>query len=100
MFQHRSQKTAIIKCVSLNWGTFINVSLQIQSFTVAGTSNELILKQIHSNTLKYLAMEQIFKTELSDPKLGFPTTVLLVYNLYCNIGWDKVGPTSAFCLLS
>lgn len=91
MFQHSSQKTAIIRCVSLNCGTFINLSLQIQSVTLTGTSNEIILKQTHSNTLKPLAMGQIFKTELSVPKLGFQTIVLLVYNLILQY---KVGQQS------
>lgn len=91
MFQQSSQNTAIIRYVSLNCSRFINMSLQIQSVTLAGTSNEMILKQIHSNTLKSLAMGQILKTELSAPKSGFPTIVLLVYDLILQY---KVGQQS------
>ena len=67
------------------------MALQIQSVTLAGTSNEITLKQIYSNTFESLALGQVFKTELSAPKLGFPTIVLLVYNLVLQY---KVGQHS------
>lgn len=61
--------------------TVVHLSFQIQSDMLACIRNKIILKQTHRNTLKSLSVGKIFKKELSDPKLGFPTIVLLVYHL-------------------